>query len=106
FINLYVRKISKDPSKSLVSFSDTGLTVNEKEQEDFGPFTGRHKLIILTFVIFLGIFIYGVFNLDWSINELSAIFLMMAIVAAFIGKISPNNFVSVFIKGAQGIVYG
>ena len=106
FINLYVRKISKDPSKSLVSFSDTGLTVNEKEQEDFGPFTGRHKLIILTFVVFLGIFIYGVFNLDWSINELSAIFLMMAIVAAFIGKISPNNFVSVFIKGAQGIVYG
>lgn len=105
YICLYVRRISKDPSKSYMGISAFGDTGDESA-EDFGPFTGKHKIILLTFVAFLGLFLYGVYNLDWSINHLAAIFLMMGIVVAFIARISPNEFVLTFIKGAQGLVYG
>ncbi|MFJ7935558.1 YfcC family protein [Sporosarcina sp. NPDC096371] len=105
YICLYVKKISKDPAKSLMGITPFADDLDEKA-EDYGPFTGRHKLVLLTFAVFIGIFLYGVFNFEWGIGELSAIFLMMGIVAAFIGKINANDFIQVFIKGAQGIVYG
>ncbi|KOS66264.1 membrane protein [Lysinibacillus contaminans] len=108
YICLYVRKISKDPSKSLMGitpFGDDADGIDEKA-EDYGPFTGRHKLVLLTFAVFIGIFLYGVFNFEWGLGELSAIFLMMGVVAAFIGGIKANDFIQVFIKGAQSIVYG
>lgn len=54
----------------------------------------------------MGIFLYKFSNFDWSINELSAIFMMMDITIAIIDKINPNEFIEKFIKGAQGIVHG
>lgn len=104
YICLYVRKISKDPSKKMTEFED----VDELEDSSpkFGKFTNRHKLILVVFFAFLGVFLYGVFQFEWTVNELAAIFLLAAIVVAVIAKINPNEFVSVFIKGAQGMVYG
>lgn len=49
YICLYVRRISKDPSKSYMGISAFGDTGDESA-EDFGPFTGKHKIILLTFV--------------------------------------------------------
>lgn len=106
YITWYVRKISKDPSKSIVPFTDSTDVTDLEGVQSFGPFTGRHKVILLVFVVFMGIFLYGVYNLDWSTNELAAIFLMMGIVAAIIARMSANEFVQVFITGAQNLIYG
>lgn len=105
YILLYVKRISKDRSKSLLSFEETGETVKESG-EKFGPFTGRHKLVLLTALAFMATFIFGVFQFEWSTNELAGIFIMMSIAAALVGGIRMNEYVQVFIKGAQGIVYG
>src|SRR5699024_3562400 len=104
YICLYVRKISKDPSKKMTEFDDVDEL--EETRPQFGKFTNRHKIILLVFFAFLGVFLYGVFQFEWTVNELAAIFLLAAIVVAVIAKINPNEFVSVFIKGAQGMVYG
>src|SRR5699024_1493942 len=104
YICLYVRKISKDPSKRMTEFEDDDDL--EDDRPKFGKFTNRHKIILLVFFAFLGLFLYGVFQFEWTVNELAAIFLIAAIVVAAIAKINPNQFVSVFIKGAQGMVYG
>jgi len=108
YICLYVRKISKDPSKSLMGSTPFAADSSKLEvkTESFGPFTGRHKLILLTFVVFIGIFLYGVYHYEWDVTELSAIFIMMGVVVAFIGKIRGNQFIQVFITGAQNIIYG
>lgn len=106
YICLYVRKISNDPSKSLMHNDMEGDFIIENEASSFETFTTRHKIILLTFLIFIGIFLYGVYNLGWSLNELAALFLMMGVAVAAIAKITPNEFVRVFIKGAQGLVYG
>ncbi|UOR11423.1 YfcC family protein [Halobacillus amylolyticus] len=106
YICLYVKRISNDPSSSKMGVTPFTAALSENEEEDFGPFTTLHKIIILTFFVFLGVFLFGVYNMGWSINELSAIFLMMAIAVAIIAKITPNKLVSVFMNGARGLVYG
>lgn len=105
YILLYVKRISKDPSKSLLKFSETD-GADQQKIEEFGPFTGRHKLVLLTALIFMATFIFGVFQFEWSTNELAGIFIMMSIAAAIVGRLGMNEYVQVFIKGAQGIVYG
>lgn len=104
YICLYVKRISNDPNKKMAEFEvDEEL---EDTQTKIGKFTGIHKIILLVFFGFMGIFLYGVFQLEWNVNELAAIFLLAAIVIAAIARINPNEFVKVFIKGAQGLVYG
>lgn len=104
YICLYVRRISKDPSKKMEEFDE--VEELQQSEENIGKFTGKHKIILLVFFAFMGLFLYGVFQLEWTVNELAAIFLMASIVIAAIAKINPNEFVKVFIKGAQGLVYG
>lgn len=104
YICFYVRRISKNPAKKMSEFE--GVEELQQSDEDFGKFTGKHKVILLVFFAFMGLFLYGVFQLEWTVNELAAIFLMASIVVAVIAKINPNEFVKVFIKGAQGLVYG
>ncbi|WP_026703131.1 YfcC family protein [Salibacterium aidingense] len=107
YVSLYIRKISADPSKSLMGdrpFSDEPS--HEEPGEENPVFTTTHKLLILFFALCLGVFVFGSINLGWGINELAAIFLMNAIGSAIIAKIHPNDFVKKFMGGARNILYG
>ncbi|WP_231514850.1 YfcC family protein [Oceanobacillus salinisoli] len=107
YINFYAKKVKNDPSKSLMgdklftdNYDEAAATVENTD------FTGKQKLIVLTFFTFILIFVYGAFNYDWSINELAAIFLIMGVVVALIAKITPNQFIKIFMDGARSLVYG
>lgn len=104
YVSLYVRKISKDPSKSLLAGNP--FPAEESSKMKIGPFTNKHKVIISVFFVGIGFFLYGVFNLDWSTSELTAIFIMMGIVVAVIQKMSPNEFVAEFMNGVRKLAYG
>ncbi|UJL45675.1 YfcC family protein [Virgibacillus sp. NKC19-16] len=107
YINFYAKKVKNDPSKSLMG--DRLFTDNNDEsagQVKDANFTGKQKLIVLTFFVFIIFFVYGAFNYGWSINELAAIFLIMGVVVALIAKITPNQFISTFMDGARSLVYG
>lgn len=106
YIWRYASKISKDPTKSLMGETLFADNLEEVDSSIESTFTGKHMLIIFVFFAFMGIFLYGSFNFDWSIDKLSAIFMMMGITIAIIDRINPNEFIEKFIKGAQGIVYG
>lgn len=109
YISRYVNRISKDPSRSLMGsepFQDSPEHGKSDDNEANGPFTGRHIIVILIFFAFIGIFIYGALNFDWALNELSAIFIMMGIAVAIVIRLTPNEFIRKFMKGAQNIVYG
>lgn len=107
YTNRYAKKIKEDPDKSLMGaqkFADIDNNVDFNPKE--AVFTGKHKLVLFTFVAFIGFFIYGAFNWDWGLNELVALFLMMGVVIAIIDRMSPNQFVATFIEGAKAITYG
>ncbi|WP_341712150.1 TIGR00366 family protein [Erythrobacter sp.] len=64
---------------------------------------------IMTLVAFFGLFatlLYGVFAYGWYINHFSALFVMIAIAAAAIHRMSPNTAVEQMIHGAGAIAGG
>jgi len=106
YIVRYVNKISNDPTRSIMG--DTPFTTgSDVEENDINQvFTKKHIAVILVFLTFIGIFLYGALTLGWSVNELSAIFIMMAITVAAVDRINPNEFISKFMTGAKNITYG
>lgn len=108
----YAAKIKKSPELSKMGAFPFGeeddpelVAKAEKLQLDTN-FTLTHKLVFFTFIAFIGFFIWGAFEYRWGVNDLVAIFLMMGVVIALIARISPNEFIRRFIKGAQSLVYG
>lgn len=106
YICLYARKVRLDPSKSLMGTDSFKEHPEEKELETTARFTNAHKVIILLFFATIGIFLYGGLQLGWSINELSAVFLMLGVAVALVARITPNQFVRVFMGGASQVMYG
>lgn len=106
YICLYAKKVRQDPSKSLMGADSFKDHPEEKELDTTTRFTNAHKVIILLFFVAIGGFLYGALQRGWSINELSAIFLMLGIVVCFVAKITPNQFVKVFMDGASRVLYG
>lgn len=102
----YSKSIKADSSKSLmhdIDTSDLSFDVDTFQKEKF---TLAHKLIILTLIGCLGLFIYGAINFRWYFNELSALFILIALVAGVLGKLGINKTAEVFVKGASGIAGG
>lgn len=103
YIIFYIRKIEKDPSKSIMGEEKFGT--KEEAMQDTLPFTTKQKIILLYFAICLTVYTVGVFQVGWGLNEMAGIFLIIGIGTAIIEKVRPNNFVKTFVKGAQGMVY-
>lgn len=106
YINYYAKKVKNDPSKSLMGNNLFVDDIKEDVDNIETKLTGKHILILLTFLLFIILFVFGAFTYDWSINELSAIFIMMGIVVAVIDKITPNQFINIFMEGAKALTYG
>jgi len=93
----YFKKILKDQNKSLgIGLDITGMKLSKPLSEY--KMSLQNILVILTFFIGLLIILYGVFEHNWYINELSAIFLMIALVCGIIAKMSPNEFSETVLK--------
>lgn len=108
YICMYAKKIRKDPSKSLMGadYLAQMSEYNGKDEVTTMEFTAKQKIIIVLFLAFLGFYLYGAFQFNWGVNELAAIFIMLGISVAIVSRISPNQFVAVFMKGCRQIVYG
>lgn len=105
YILYYIKKIERDPSKSIMGekkFIDDHTDIDQEKQI---PFTNLRKVILLYFVICMTIYTVGVFRSEWGLNEMTALFLIIAIGTALIARINGNDFVKNFVEGAKGMVY-
>lgn len=106
YILYYANRIKKDPTRSLV------YDQREQLNDLFGrhPETGNLKLnkrlriILLIFTAAFIIMIIGVSKLDWWFTEMTAVFLIAAILIGFIAKLSEQKFVEAFTKGAGDLL--
>ena len=86
----YFKKITKNPEKSLgIGLNTKGISLS-KPIQDY-TITTNNWLIISIFVLGLMVILYGVFNLKWYINELSAVFLMVAILCGIVSRMNPTT---------------
>lgn len=96
----YFKKIIKHPDKSL----GKGLNIRElslsKPISEYSM-NGKNWMVISVFIIGLLTILYGVFNLDWYINELSAIFLIIALLCGLLSSISATTMSETVLKSVS-----
>ncbi|UJL48180.1 YfcC family protein [Virgibacillus sp. NKC19-16] len=99
----YAKKIMADPASSIIGvYEDSDDDQNQLE----APFTIRHKLLLIFVAVCLGYFVYGSSQLGWTINNMSAFFLIIAIGAGILSGMRYNTLAITFMDGAKRLVYG
>lgn len=86
----YANKIKKDPTKSIV-YGDDYSTFNFVDKSDKEKFTTKHKLLLLSMVITVGVIVFGSLKLGWYLNEMSAVFLISGVLIQIINRKKPNE---------------
>ncbi|WP_202710564.1 YfcC family protein [Sporosalibacterium faouarense] len=105
YVYRYASKIQKDPTLSPMYEEDKKHHKNFN-LEEIPKFNGRHKLVMLVLVIGLAILAFGVVELNFYITELTAMFLIIGIVAGVVGGQKINEIAENFVGGAKELVYG
>ncbi|MEM7379950.1 MAG: AbgT family transporter [Bacteroidota bacterium] len=93
----YFKKISLDPDKSLGKGLDMSEMTLSKPLDAYG-LSRQNWMVISIFVLGLLAVLYGVFNLNWYINELSAVFLIVALLCGLASRMSANTMSETVLK--------
>ncbi len=115
FVMRYARRVKADPSRSIVADlrqkHQRDFLGKESEQEELPALTTRRKLILGVFGLSFLILIYSVIpwndlglpfpTLGWWFGELSALFLLAAVVIGLIAGYGDQELVDTFVQGAR-----
>lgn len=119
----YAKKVKEDPSKSLVADmqeENKKHFLGNQEEDAFPELTGKRILILAIFALTFATMIYGVLPLEefgvtaiptlwWWFPELTALFLVGAIVVGIINAMGDDEFgeeefVGAFVAGARDLL--
>jgi uncharacterized ion transporter superfamily protein YfcC len=102
FIMRYAAKIKKQPETSLVyQLDQTRETASIRTAEKFSP---AQMLVIVIFLLAIAALVVGAVVWEWSLQETSALFLGMGILAAIGGRLKMNQTAEAFILGAKDMM--
>ncbi|APY00336.1 YfcC family protein [Lacinutrix venerupis] len=105
YILRYASKVKKDPTKSIIYDQQQQIaalfSTNTTETVNF---TTRLRLALFVFSMCFAIMIYGVVFLEWWFVEMTATFLVGAIIIGIITGIKESTFVDTFVKGASDLL--
>lgn len=106
FMNVrYFKRILKNPGKSLALGIETDGFALSKPLHEY-RMTINNWLILAVFVGGLGITLYGVFTYHWYINEISAMFIIISIVAGIASKQSGREISETALKSVSVVAPG
>ena len=101
----YFLKVSKSPDSRLGKDLDENGVLFSKPLANYS-ISINNWLVINTFIIGLGVILYGVFNFSWYINEISAIFLMVTIASGIIAGMNGNRISQTVLKSVSYVAPG
>ena len=93
----YFKKITLNPEKSLGKGLDLS-NLSLSKPVDAYQISGQNWMVISIFVLGLLAVLYGVFNLQWYINELSAVFLIVAFLSGLVSRMSATDMSETVLK--------
>ncbi|WAL39412.1 AbgT family transporter [Brevibacterium sp. BRM-1] len=109
----YGAKILKDPNKSLVGMGAAapdgspqpagGPDGGAGDPQD-GPFTARDIAIVCVFVAAIVTVPVGIIAFGWFIAEMSAVFIVMALIVAVIARMDYNAVAETFTAGCKDLL--
>jgi len=106
FLMWYAARIRRQPELS-PCYAQDQLRRRELDLAGFESFAGMrrtHKLVLLIFVATLASMIFGVIRFNWYIEEIAALFLLMALLVGLVGRLQPDAWVAAFMHGAKDLV--
>jgi uncharacterized ion transporter superfamily protein YfcC len=117
FMMRYAERVKADPSKSLVyaqKEENEQRFLAQQTSEDFGTLTGRRTFVLVLFLLAFLVMVYGVIpwedmgialpTLWWWFPEMTASFLLFAVVVGVIGGLTETELTGSFIDGARDLL--
>lgn len=106
FFNVrYFKRIIKNPQRSLSLGIDTSGFALSKDLQAY-RMSLNNWLVLFVFVLGLGVMLYGVFEHQWFINEISSIFVMISIVAGLVARMSGRTISETALKSVAVVAPG
>ena len=105
FLYRHGEKVRKDPSIGVWDIHNIYTKSNDKEDSNVKLET-KHKLILLSFVLGMIILVFGVMKFNFGMSEYSGLFILISLSMALIWRMSPDDYIKYFLKGACDILPG
>ena len=96
----YFKKITRNPEKSLGRGLNVENLTLSKPIQDYGM-NRKNWMVVSIFMLGLITILYGVFNLGWYINELSAVFLIIALLCGIVSKMNATTMSETVLKSVS-----
>lgn len=104
YVMWYANRIKKDPTKSYVYGIDYSDMIVDEERMNT-PMTTERKLSLLCLVIAVGFMAWGLITQGWYINQVAAIFMILAIAVGLINHWKANRIASTLVEGmSRGVL--
>lgn len=97
----YALKVKADPTKSLVYGDDFSALTTTNTDGDGQTFGWKQKLVLVDLLAAIIVIVVGVKTQGWYFAEISAVLLIMGIIAAIIMRESLDDIGNSFAKGFQ-----
>jgi uncharacterized ion transporter superfamily protein YfcC len=118
FMMRYADRVKTDPSKSLVfaqkEENEQRFLAGQEDSEEFGSFTTRRKIVLGVFLLAFLVMVYGVIpwedmgvaipTLWWWFPEMTASFLLFAVIVGLIGGLSETELTGSFVDGSRDLL--
>jgi uncharacterized ion transporter superfamily protein YfcC len=116
FVLRYADRVKNDPSKSVVYALKAENEARFRAESDRGDIalTGTHKAILALFALAFVVMIYGVIPWEdigiplptwwWWFPEMTASFLLFAIIIGLVGRMGEGELTATFVDGARDLL--
>jgi uncharacterized ion transporter superfamily protein YfcC len=116
FVLRYADRVKRDPSKSLVYELKAENEARFRAESEAGAvtMTGTQKIVLALFGLAFAVMIYGVVPWEdigipfptwwWWFPEMTASFLLFAIIIGLVGRMSEGNLTTSFVDGARDLL--
>lgn len=107
WVVLYARRVKKNPESSITFEDDIAKKVEFAADESAldAEFTGRQKGVLAVFIAGMCLIIWGLVTQGWYMNELSAVFLAMGLLAGVIAGFSQDVIAQEFVAGIADFAF-
>lgn len=107
WVVLYARRVKKNPESSITFEDDIAKKVEFAADESAldAEFTGRQKGVLAVFIAGMCLIIWGLVTQGWYMNEISAVFLAMGLLAGVIAGFSRDVIAQEFVAGIADFAF-
>ncbi len=107
WVVLYARRVKKNPESSITFEDDIAKKVEFAADESAldAEFTGRQKGVLAVFIAGMCLIIWGLVTQGWYMNEISAVFLAMGLLAGVIAGFSQDVIAQELVAGIADFAF-